>query len=115
MTGCGGHIGAQHEELLSGLRPGNQNEWAGNKTNPSWHRLLSSLETHMATEGSLYEGEYSSYGTVHMTASWHCSFITTQMDSDESGGFLLVIVVTNTRPRPRPPGGLLSWDIRPAD
>lgn len=50
-----------------------------------------------------------------MTASWHCSFITTQMDSDESGGFLLVIVVTNTRPRPRPPGGLLSWDIRPAD
>lgn len=40
-----------------------------------------------------------------MTASWHCSFITTQMDSDESGGFLLVLVVTNTRRRPRPSGG----------
>lgn len=56
MTGCDDHIGAQHEELLSGLRPGNQNEWAGNKTNPSWHWFLSSLETHMATEGPLYEG-----------------------------------------------------------
>lgn len=22
MTGCGGHIGAQHEERVSGLRPG---------------------------------------------------------------------------------------------
>lgn len=40
-----------------------------------------------------------------MMASWHCSFITTQMDSDESGGFLLVLVVTNTRRRPRPSGG----------
>lgn len=48
-------------------------------------------------------------------ASWRCSFITTQMDSDESGGFPLVLVVTHTRRRPRPPGGLLSRDIRPAD
>lgn len=41
--------------------------------------------------------------------SWPCSFITTQMDSDESGGFLLVLVVTHTPdgdPVVRPqPGG----------
>lgn len=42
------------------------------------------------------------------------------MDSDESGGFLWVLVVTNPRRRPHPSwgegrGGLLSWDIRPAD
>lgn len=48
-------------------------------------------------------------------ASWHCSLLTTQMDSDESGGFLWVLVVTSPRRRPHPSGGLLSWDIRPAD
>lgn len=48
-------------------------------------------------------------------ASWQGSLITTQMESDESGGFLWVLVVTNPRRRPRPSGGLLSWDIRPAD
>lgn len=55
--------------------------------------------------------------------SWPCSFITTQMDSDESGGFLLVLVVTHTpdrdpvvRPEPGWDGqGLLSRDVRPAD
>jgi len=49
--------------------------------------------------------------TVRMTASWHCSLLTTQMDSDESGGLLWVIVVTN----PKRGGGLLSRDIRPTD
>lgn len=66
-------------------------------------------------EDSFHEGELSSYSKVRTMASWHCSLITTQMDSDESGGFLWVLVVTDPRRKPLTSGGLLSWDIRPAD
>lgn len=91
-----------------------QNVWAGNKTAPL---ALASLFFGGLRGGLCHGGELSGYSTVHMTASWRCSLLTTQMESDESGGFLWVLVVTNPRRRPRPSGGkrLLSWDIRPAD
>lgn len=84
----------------------------------SWQRegpTLAPVEDHVETGAGLVRGNKAVNGTVHEMTSWQRSFITTQMDDGESAGFLLLRVVTNARRRPRPPGGLLSWDIRPAD
>lgn len=114
MTSCGGHIGAQHEEVVSGLRPGiRTTELATRQIQPG---TSSSLFSEGLCEDRGLVWWRGGYSTVHMTASWHCSLITTQMDSDESRGFLWILVVTNSRRRPLLwGGGLLSWDIRPAD
>lgn len=90
MTGRGGHIGAQHEQLFSGRRPGTRTT------------RLATRHMQPDTGSSLHWGRgLASWGnravTVRMTASWHCSLLTTQMDSDESGGLLWVIVVTNPK------------------
>lgn len=82
-------------------------KWGGWQQDRSILALTPLLSGDPCRDGGLasWGGGYSSYRTVHMMTSWHCRFITTQMDSDESGGFLLVLVVTNTRQRPRPRGG----------
>lgn len=53
--------------------------------------------------------------TLQMMTSWQRGFRSTQMGDGESAGFLVLRVVTHARRRPRPWGGLLSRDIRPAD
>lgn len=105
MTGCGGHIGAQREELVSGLGPGTRTTALATRQLQLGTGyailLLSSSGGPCGVWGLVHEGELSGYSTVHMMASWRCSLITTQMDSDESGGFLWVLVVTITKRRPR--------------
>lgn len=56
MTGCGGHIGAQHEELVSGLRPGTRaTGLATRQIQPG--TCSSSLEACVETESLFHEGE----------------------------------------------------------
>lgn len=64
MTGCGGHIGAQREELVSWPEIWHQNELRWQQFSSSL--ALSSLEAHVETEGSFsWRGierlQYSTY------------------------------------------------------
>lgn len=63
MTSCGGHIGAQREELISGLRSGTRSTGlATRQLQPgTGYSLL--WRPRVETGGSFHEGELSGYST----------------------------------------------------